>query len=207
MRLATMKVSLERDFTVSVRHQIWEELPEKSEYYRGIYSVNLNFLVSVMFVPGFEINEEEWPPVLPENLDEVSSENEARLFTTALSDYTVTPQTRWAGKAEKILLPSGKEDRENSDINLQTGVVFYVSNREFEVFSQELSALAQQTPGAHDSVKISEIKELEISKFLLDKIVDSPHFSTQDLKILRREDKYPHTPVVGETKPQSERVA
>ncbi|HBE60740.1 MAG TPA: hypothetical protein DEG17_21685 [Cyanobacteria bacterium UBA11149] len=202
-----MKASLERDFTVSVRHQIWEELSEKYEYYRGIYSVNLNFLVTVMFVPGFEINEEQWPPVLPENIDDVSSENEARLFTTALSDYTVTPQTRWAGKAEKIPLPSGKEDGENSDINLQTGVVFYVSDREFDVFSQELSALAQQTSGAHDSVKISEIKELEVSKFLLAKIVESPHFSTRDLKILTREDKYSHIPLVGETKLQPERVA
>jgi len=62
----TPSSELEQNFSVSVRHQIWEELPEKAEFYRGIYSVTLNYLVSVMFVPEFKITQDNWPPVLPE---------------------------------------------------------------------------------------------------------------------------------------------
>jgi hypothetical protein len=51
-----MKPSLELNFSVSVRHQSWEELPETAEFYRGIYFVRLNFLVYIMFVRELEIN-------------------------------------------------------------------------------------------------------------------------------------------------------
>jgi len=80
-----MKPSLKHDFTVSVRHQIWEEAPEVAELYQGIYSVILNFLVTIMFVPEVERTVDSWPPVLPENVDSVSTELEARLFTIFLS--------------------------------------------------------------------------------------------------------------------------
>ena len=181
-----MKPSLESDFSVSVKHQIWEELPEKAEFYRGIYSVNLNFLVNIMFVPEFEINPDKWPPVLPENVDEVTTEIEARLFTAALSDYTVTPNSLLAGKQEIIPLPSVNEDMKNSDVDAKMGVVFYVSHHEFDIFSKELSVLANQTPGVQDYVKISQIKEMELAKFILSNIIGSQHFSTGDLKILGR---------------------
>lgn len=125
-----MKPSLERDFSISVRHQIWEELPEKAEFYRGIYSVTF---------------------------------------------------------------PSVNEDMEDSDIDLKRGVVFFVNPQEFDVFSKKLSELANQTSGVHDYVKISEIKELELAKFILSNIISSQHFSARELKILRIEDKYTQT--------------
>jgi hypothetical protein len=49
-----MKPSLKHDFTVSVRHQTWEETRELAEFYQGVYSVILNFLVIIMFVPEVE---------------------------------------------------------------------------------------------------------------------------------------------------------
>jgi hypothetical protein len=185
-----MKPSLERDFRVSVTHQIWEELPETAEFYRGIYSVRLNYLVYIMFVPELEINPDNWPPVLPDNVDEVSSETEARLFTTALSDYTVTPNSLLAGTQEIISIPSFKGDMEDSDLDSKRGVVFYVSHQEFEAFSKELSALADQNPGVHDFVRISEIEEWEVAKFIVTKVIDSQYFSAGDLESLGREDKY-----------------
>jgi len=188
-----MKPSLEHNFSISVRHQIWEELPEKAEFYRRIYSVTLNFLVTIMFVPELEINPDNWPPILPEDVDEVNSETEARLFTAALSDYTVTPNSLLAGKQEITSIPSVNEDMEDSDIDSKRGVVFFVNPQEFDVFSKELSELANQTPGVHDYVKISEIKELELAKFILSNIIGSQHFSARDLKILRIEDKYAQT--------------
>jgi len=185
-----MKPSLERNFSVSVRHQSWEVFPETAEFYRGIYLVTLNFLVSIMFVPELEINPDNWPPVLPDNVDEVSSETEARLFTAALSDYTVTPKSLLAGTQEIISIPPLKGDMEDSDIDSRRGVLFYVSHQEFDAFSKELSALADRTPGVHDFVRISEIEELKVAKFIVSMVIDSPYFSAGDLATLGREDKY-----------------
>ena len=186
-----MKPSLERNFSVSVRHQSWEVFPETAEFYRGIYLVTLNFLVSIMFVPELEINPDNWPPVLPDNVDEVSSETEARLFTAALSDYTVTPKSLLAGGTQEIIsIPPLKGDMEDSDIDSRRGVLFYVSHQEFDAFSKELSALADRTPGVHDFVRISEIEELKVAKFIVSMVIDSPYFSAGDLATLGREDKY-----------------
>lgn len=185
-----MKPSLKHDFTVSVRHQIWEEAPEVAELYQGIYSVILNFLVTIMFVPEVERTVDSWPPVLPENVDSVSTEREARLFTIALSDYTVTPNSLLAGKQELMQKQLVSEDMNNSNSVSKMGVLLYVSSQEFEAFSKELSALAAQTPGVHDYVRISEIQNLELSKFILDSVIDSPHFSAGDVRILGREDEY-----------------
>ena len=183
-----MKLSLERNFSVSVRHLIWEELPETAEFYRGIYAVSLNFLVDIMFVPELEINPDNWPPVLPDNVDEVSSQTEARLFTTALSCYTVTPNSLLAGTQEIIFIPSINKEMENSNPDSKRTVIFYVSPQEFEAFGKELPALADRTPGVHDFVRISEIGELEVAKFIVFMIIDSHYFSVRDLKILGRED-------------------
>ena len=185
-----MKLSLERNFSVSVTHQSWEVLPETAEFYRGIYLVRLNFLVSIMFVPELEINPDNWPPVLPDNVDEVSSETEARLFTAALSDYTVTPNSLLAGTEEIISIPPFKGDMEDSDIDSRRGVVFYVSHQEFDAFSKELSALADQNSGVHGYVRISEIEELGVAKFIVSMVIDSQDFSAGDLETLGREDKY-----------------
>jgi hypothetical protein len=64
---------------------------------------------------------------LPDNVDEVSSETEARLFTAALSDYTVTPHSLLAGIQEIISIPPFKGDMEDSDLDSRRGVLFYVS--------------------------------------------------------------------------------
>ncbi|MBD2778898.1 hypothetical protein [Iningainema tapete] len=183
-----MKPSLLSDFTVSVRHQIWEESPEVAELYRGIYSVTLNFLVTVMFVP-FERTVDNWPPILPENVDEVTSKLEARLFTIALSDYTVTPNSHIKEQQELITLPLVSEEAKLDSLT-EIKVVLYVSPQKFEIFSQELSWLAEQTPSVHDYVRISEIENLEIAKFILSDLIGSNHFSAEHLIILRREYEY-----------------
>lgn len=113
-----------------------------------------------MFVPEFERNVNHWPPTLPENVDNVSSELEARLFILFFSDYTITPDSLRSGQQEIITLTSAAEEVKNSDSASDVKVVFYVSPEEFATFSRELCALAEQTLGVHDYVKISEIENL-----------------------------------------------
>jgi hypothetical protein len=126
---------------------------------------------------------------LPDNVDEVSSETEARLFTAALSDYTVTPHSLLAGIQEIISIPPFKGDMEDSDLDSRRGVLFYVSYQKFDAFSKELSAWADRNPGVHDFVRISEIEELEVAKFTVSMVIDSPYFSGRDLETLGRKDK------------------
>jgi hypothetical protein len=182
-----MKPFLSSDFTVSVKHQIWEESPEVADFYQGIYCVTLNFLLNVMFVPEFERNANNWPPALPENADYVSSEIEARLFTVALSDYSVTPNSLLSGQQEIITQTEAAKEIQNGDSASDVRVVFYVSPEEFAIFSKELHALAEKTPGVHDYVKISEIENLEFAKFILSSVINSPYFLAKDMKTLVRE--------------------
>jgi len=182
-----MKPSLSTNFAVSVRHQIWEESPEHTEFYQGIYSVTLNFLVNLMFVPEFERNLTNWPPNLPENIDNVNSEIEARLFTVAVSDYSVTPNSLLSGQQEIIAFALADEKVENADLTSNVRILFCVSPDKFAIFSKELSVLAEKTPGVHDYVEICEIENLEIAKFIRSSFINSPYFLAKDLKILVRD--------------------
>jgi len=58
-------------------------------------------------------------------------------------------------------------------IDSRRGVVFYVSHQEFDAFTKELSALADQNSGVHGYVKISEIEELEVAKFIVSMVINS----------------------------------
>ncbi|BAZ15754.1 hypothetical protein NIES4071_76260 [Calothrix sp. NIES-4071] len=184
-----MKPSLSNNFTISVRHQIWEESPEFAEFYQGIYSVTLNFLVNIMFVPGFEINVNNWPPRVPENIDNVSSKLEARLFTLFFCDYIVTPDQFRAGQQEVISLASAVEDFDNSNLASNVRVVFYVTPEEFTLFSKELHTLSEQTSGIHDYVRISEIDNLQFAKFILSSVINSQYLLAKDKEILASENE------------------
>ncbi len=173
-----MKPSPQFDFPVSVRHQIWEEEPDVSALYQGIFDLILNHEIGVMFVPEFEKNAREWPPRLPDNIDEIKTEREARLISVALSKYSVTPDSSLAGQEEIIA-------REGRDSPTQ-GIIFYVTPQEFETFSAELSELADQMPAVHSAIKISEIENLEVAKFILFRALTSPYLSEKELEKLGR---------------------
>lgn len=176
-----MKPSPHYDFTISVRHQISEEEPEVAALYQGIFDVILNHTVSIMFVPKIVINSQNWPPVLPENVDDISTEIEARLVSVALSRYTATPNLLLAGKEE--IIPQ-------TDSNYQSGVVFFVTPEEFDIFNMELSILSEQIPSLHSSKKASEIQDLNFIKLIVYRIIPSKYFAEQDLQMLGREKVY-----------------
>ena len=171
-----MKPSPQYDFPVSVRCQTWEEEPEVAALYQGIFDVTLNHTLSVMFVPEVQINDNRRFPILPDNVDDIYTELEARLVTIALSRYTVTPNSLLAGK-EEIISRSGRE-------SCQEGVLFFVTPQEFSIFSTELSILAKEIPSVHSYKKLSEIQNFEFTKFLIYRIIQSKYFAEEDLQIL-----------------------
>jgi hypothetical protein len=97
-----MKLSPRYDFLVSVRHQAWEEEPKVAPLYQGIFDVTLNHTIGIMFVPDLEKNTNCWCPILPDNIDDITTNIEARLVSIALSKYSVTPNPLLAGQEEII---------------------------------------------------------------------------------------------------------
>jgi hypothetical protein len=170
-----MKPTPHYDFPISVRRQTWEEEPDEAHFYEGIFTVNLNYSSSLLFVPVVE--RIVWPPSLSGRTDSINSEQEARLFTLALSRYSVTPDPERAGQEEMI---------PGSLAELEPGVIFYVSDHEFFVFSQELGKLADERPSVHSAWRISEIMDLEVSNFILSRLLISKHISRRDLELLGR---------------------
>jgi hypothetical protein len=126
-----------------------------------------------------------WPPKLPENIDEPSSEQEARLWTVGLSKYTITPNKMFAGKEESIP-PSLSSEDTLLGINSESGVVFYVDPKEFIEFTRELESISEKTLAVYDYVKISDIKDLTFAEFIVSKVINSSLFSEKDLNILEK---------------------
>ena len=87
-----MKQGFRRNFAVQVRHQERDEEEEWGAiFYRGIFSLTLNRLITVLFIPSFPRTPDTWPPTILEGVDQVQSETEARLYITESADYVVTP--------------------------------------------------------------------------------------------------------------------
>ncbi|MGB0385134.1 MAG: hypothetical protein ACPGWR_09950 [Ardenticatenaceae bacterium] len=172
------------DFKVHVRHQEREEDPSVAPLYRGIFSVTLNDFVEVMFIPSFSRDTENWSLNIADDVEDVRSLSEARQFTAALSEYTVTPSDERAGEQELIPLapPLPPLRREPGDPT--TGVMFYVTQKEFIRFSQELALIEEHTFLLNEYLPFSEAKEFECIQLILNHIVTSPHFAEKDSKIV-----------------------
>ena len=185
-----MKYSLDYDFTVQVRGQEGEEDQQFARFYQGIYSVTLNTFVDVMFVPSFCREVKGWSLHLPFNVNEVHSAQEARLFTAALSDLIVTPDDYRAGEEE--LIPPPPSPPPYTHIAPEMGVIFYVTPQQFALFSQELAEIEQETFSLYPTVPVSKIAHFACIKFITEKIMTSPYFSEENLRILGRQKERPN---------------
>lgn len=177
-----MKFGFPRDFAVRVRKQEEDEDRSVSRFYRGIYSVALNFLVHIMFIPPFSRPRKSWPLDIPDDIDEVDSVQEARLFTAALSEITVTSDRSRAGEVQLIALAPALSPV--ADMATRQGVIFYVTPEQFALFTQELAELAEQTFSIYGFFPVSKLEHLESIKFITNKIITSNDFAQKNRKII-----------------------
>jgi hypothetical protein len=94
-----------------------------------------------------------------------------------MASYSVTPDDALAGTEE--LIPSGGDE-------LRPGVLFYVTQKEFDTFSREIEALGDVVPTRSCARKVSEFGHLMVIDFLLSRVLKSPHFDKRDLELLGR---------------------
>jgi hypothetical protein len=170
------------DFKLQVQHQPREEPASVASLYTGLFTVTLNDFVDVMFIPSFPRTRENWSLNIADDVEDVRSSHEARQFMAALSEYTVTPNDHRAGQQELIPLAPPLLRRKPDDPT--TGVIFYVTQKEFIRFSQELAMMEEHTLSVYDCLPFSEVKEFESIQFILKQIVTSPHFSERDFEIV-----------------------
>ena len=153
--------------------------------------MTLNDFVNIIFIPSFGRNRRNWSLNIADDIEDVRSLAEARQFTAALSDYTVTPDDSRAGQQELIPIPPPPQIpapgyRDDMANESRTGVIFYVTQKEFTRFSQELALMEEHTSSVYDYLPFSEVKDFECMQFILNDMVASPHFAQKDLKTVNR---------------------
>ena len=172
----------EYDFKVQVRHQERDEHPSIARFFREIFWMTLNDFVNIIFIPSFPHEQENWSLNITTYVDDVRSLDEARQFTAALSDYTVIPDNSRAGQQE--VYPKPPPLPPSRGVGPRTGVMFYVTQKEFTRFSQELALISEHTFELNEYIPFSEAKDFECMQLILDIIATSPDFSQEDTKIL-----------------------
>ena len=144
--------------------------------------MTINDMVNVIFIPSFPHEEENWSLNIPTYVEDVSSLDEARQFTAALSDVTITPSNNRAGQQE--VYPKAPPLPPSRWVGPKTGVMLYVTPQEFIRFSQELALMAEHIWSVYDALPFSEVKEFESIQFILNQI--ARHFSSKELEIVNR---------------------
>jgi hypothetical protein len=187
-----MKLGFKRDFAVQVRHQVDDEEEEwGAHFHQGIFSLTLNQLITILFIPSFPRTAETWPPTILPGVDQVQSETEARLYITESADYVVTPDANRAGQQEVIPIPAATPEQV-AEIGLgfylgaRQVVVFYVTPDQEARFHGELPVIGEQTHSIRHFVRVSKVTDFECIRFIQHDIIESPYFSDDHLSTIGR---------------------
>lgn len=175
-----MNLVAQKEILVRVREEADEVAgaePEECALYAGIFRVHLNATVRVTFVPRFERDMNNWPPVLPPvngSMFPVASSQQARLLTAALENYTVTVGAAHEREEAPFLLPGF------NDVPQHEGILYLVTQDTFTQFQRELADVAETTPSVYSGRLLSELQDKGFVQYLLSKVICSPYFRKAD---------------------------
>jgi hypothetical protein len=157
-----------RDYPVRVLRRQWEEPEPAARFYTGIYDVVLNGVVTVTFIPDPGTTEFDHTAI-PANIDEVATEQQARLVAVLFADYAVIPDRERAGSTASV--PPADQDG-------LPGVVFYIDPTQFARLTADLAILTD--PDA----TVSRLRGHPAVDFV-EHVVASPEFAPVDAYWLR----------------------
>jgi hypothetical protein len=185
------KLTYEADVRVYVRRETWENEGATSQFFVGVYTVALNSHVRIAFVPDVSDVCPPWREDLVPNGAEVSSEREARLFQVLTSEYSVTPNSRLAGREEVIQLPSGNPPPDLDPWGAELsgpnhGTIWYVALDDWQALADELEELTESAYSEVHFVRMSQIAGTHLAKFLVERFLSSGRLPASHLEILRR---------------------
>jgi hypothetical protein len=168
-----MKVSPRADYPVDVRLMYWEVPTNVADLYEGIYLVTLNNIVDIQFCPAVSaVDPLIHKDLLPWNLDEITTTTQARLATVLLSRYTITPNDVFRGQQVQLV--------RDDESHVGGGLVYYIAESEFEIYSSELRELNSRRGGRSSQVTVSSLGNYAVVRFLRDIVVPSPKFRPSD---------------------------
>jgi hypothetical protein len=156
---------------VSVQEQPWEHPSNTAELYRGLYTLSLNQMVSIVFAPTFRPAGKE--AALPANFDSITTVEEAHLVSLAIADYGVAMKT--ADEHVEIMSWPGW---------LTQPPVFFTAPLNFKQFEDDLLRISVECSGTHSSLPIGSLQKFDVINFIIEEIFPSPYFSPNDRKQL-----------------------
>ena len=165
---------------VGLRPRPWEESEPVAEFYDGIFDVTLNRVVDVVFVPDLSAIA---PPfedeLLPRDLDEVSTREQARLAAVLFGRYIVTPNPSRSGIQECFA-------RAIDTLGERTGVIFYVSPNEFARYADDLEEMSHRLGGLYPPGTVADLRGIAAIEFIEQTVLGSPAFRSEDAAMLGR---------------------
>jgi hypothetical protein len=175
-----MKPSPNADYPIQVYPQSWEEGSLRAPLYQGVFSMVLNYVVEVAFVPDVSAAAPPWVGrELPANLDEVSTPEQARLATALLAKYAVTPNDARAGDVAYVRWPLAEGP-------IGDGWIRYVSAVEFARYAAELDRLSEIVSSRFPDKTVSDLRDYEVVRFIEREVVAAPWFAPSDAVMLGR---------------------
>lgn len=175
-----MKPGPHADYPIQVYPQSWEEDSLRAPHYQGVYSMVLNYIVEVAFVPDVSAAAPPWGGrQLPANVDEVSTPEQARLAAVLLAKYAVTPNDARAGDVECARWPPHEGP-------IGDGWIRYVSAVEFARYAAELDRLSEIVSSRFPDKTVSDLRDYEVVRFIEREVVAAPWLQPRDAAMLGR---------------------
>lgn len=161
----------------------WAVDAENPHLFQGAYVVVLNSGVEIRFVPDVSHFAPPWNAHRFEGNDPIASSTQAFLWSLRTSEYSVTPNLELVGGEEEVaLLPYEPADPDDPNI----GIVWYVDTEEWTGLEAELADLSERTDQYDDFVRLSELEETHLGKFLNERFLSSSHLTHFTLEALGR---------------------
>lgn len=176
-----MKIGNPPDYFVRVGEEADEQYDDVAPLYRGILSLDLNYLVSVDFVPDLTDVGPPWRGwVFGPVEDDFSTPQQARLAKLLGARYAVTPNAERAGTEDGFSWSWTDEPAE-------PGTVFYVSPEEFDELTADLIDLAEIAGGVHSPVRHSAVADRPVVRFVESRVLASRWFDPADAAKIGRD--------------------
>jgi hypothetical protein len=147
--------------------------------YDGIYQVNLNRLISVMFVA---VDHTQPPPSFPADLDQITTREQARWRSLIEARYAVVPLPPSRGSADL-----GTLDVVEDPFGMAPPTrVLSVDPDEFNEFCRELETLSDDVGGIFDTKRCSAVSDYRVVEFLRKRIADADFLTASEKHLLGR---------------------
>ncbi|MCI4065027.1 hypothetical protein MRQ36_21665 [Micromonospora sp. R77] len=177
-----MKIGNPANYYVRVWARSWDEEPEQAALYEGIYSFDLNEVVSVSFVPAVTTPRPWSLDDLPGDISEFTTSEQVRVYELLGTEYSVTPDETRAGTEEQFDWPYDWD----APLPPPHPTVFYVTPEEFARLSADLEALSDIAGKLHSFVRREEVVDHEVVRFIERRILDSPLLAPASARAIGR---------------------